>query len=254
MRVGGKVVLVTGAGRGIGQGLAVDFAREGARVAVHYFNEEKEAEATCALIRSTGGEAAPFQADLAVTSHRERLFTNVIGHFGRLDVLVNNAGFDPGDFNFLAATEEQFDAVIDVNLKGLYFCAQAAARQMILQKSGGKIINISSIQGQLTFPDRTAYAASKGGVDALTRALALDLGPHRIQVNAIAPGFIEVERNKKGWPGYTREEVGRRIPVGRVGFPSDISALAIFLASPESDYITGQVLVADGGSSAQMKL
>jgi NAD(P)-dependent dehydrogenase (short-subunit alcohol dehydrogenase family) len=123
---------------------------------------------------------------------------------------------------------------------------------MVSQGTGGQIINISSIQGQLTFPHKAAYAASKGGVDALTRALALDLAPHNIRVNTIAPGFIEVERSMRTTPNYDREAVGRRIPIGRVGLPSDISALALFLASPEAGYITGQVILSDGGSSCRM--
>jgi glucose 1-dehydrogenase/3-oxoacyl-[acyl-carrier protein] reductase len=247
-----KVVLVTGAGRGIGEGLARDFGRHGCRVAVHYYREAEEAGETCRVIEAAGGMAAAFAADLSLSQDRERLFAEVLERFGRLDVLVNNAGLDPGEIDFLNCTEAQYNAVLDLNLRGLFFCIQAAARQMVKQGSGGQVVNISSIQGQQTFPNKSAYAASKGGIDALTRALALDLAPHGIRVNAIAPGFIEVDRSIRATPDYDRQEVGGRIPIGRVGVPADISALAIFLASDESAFITGQVILSDGGSSCRM--
>jgi NAD(P)-dependent dehydrogenase (short-subunit alcohol dehydrogenase family) len=254
MRLSGKVALVTGAGRGIGQGLALGFAEAGARVAVHYLKESDEAEAMCHRIVERGGKAAAFQADLADSTQRDRLFAAVVAHFKRLDILINNAGYDPGPLDFLASTEEQYDAVLDVNMKAVYFCSQAAARQMILQESGGKIVNIGSIHAFVTAPGRTAYAASKGGLHALTRALALDLAPQRINVNAIAPGFIEVERSIQSVPGYDRRVMGQLIPWGRVGVPADISSLAVFLASPEADFLTGQVFTADGGTSSRMAL
>jgi glucose 1-dehydrogenase/3-oxoacyl-[acyl-carrier protein] reductase len=247
-----KVVLVTGAGRGIGEGLARDFGRQGCRVAVHYYREAQEAAGTCRVIEAAGGSAAAFAGDLSLSEDRKRLIAEVVDRFGRLDVLVNNAGLDSGEVDFLTCTEEQYDAMLNVNLKGLYFCIQIAARQMVRQGSGGQVINISSIQGQHTFPHKAAYAASKGGVDALTRALALDLAPFGIRVNAIAPGFIEVERSIRVTPNYDRVEVGGRIPIGRVGMPADISALAMFLASEESGFITGQVILSDGGSSCRM--
>jgi glucose 1-dehydrogenase len=254
MRLAGKVALVTGAGRGIGQGIALGFAEAGARVAVHYLQESGEAEAMCRRIVEGGGDAAAFQADLAVSNQRDRLIAAVVAHFERLDILINNAGYDPGHLDFLTSTEEQYDAVLDVNMKAVYFCAQAAARQMVHQQSGGKIVNVGSIHAFVTAPGRTAYAASKGGLHALTRALALDLAPYRINVNAIAPGFIEVERSIKSIPGYDRKAMGELIPWGRVGVPADISSLAVFLASPEADFITGQVFTADGGTSSKMAL
>ncbi len=254
MRLENRVALVTGAGRGIGQGLAAGFSEAGARVAVHYLNEAAEAAALCRGINDRGGEAVSFQADLSRSENRDRLFSEVIAHFRRLDILVNNAGLDPGLVDFLTSTEELFDSVLAVNLKAIYFGSQAAARQMILQQSGGKIINIGSIHSFVTVAHRTAYAASKGALNALTRALALDLAPHRINVNAIAPGFIEVERSMQSIPNYDRQRMGQSIPWGRVGMPNDISALAVFLASAESDFITGQVFADDGGTSIKMAL
>jgi NAD(P)-dependent dehydrogenase (short-subunit alcohol dehydrogenase family) len=249
-----KVVLVTGAGRGIGEVLARSFGFKGSRVAVHYLKEEAEATETCRIIAEAGGEAAAFPADITDSDQRNALFTSVNARFGRLDVLINNAGFDPGPTEFLSVTEDLFDAIVNVNLKAAYFCAQSAARQMAEQKSGGRIINISSIQSRHVLPNRNVYAASKGGIESLTHSLALDLAVYGITVNAIAPGFIEVERNIRSTPNYDRDKVAQTIPVGRVGFPADIAALAIFLASDESGFITGQVILTDGGTACKLAL
>ncbi len=249
-----KVVLVTGAGRGIGEVLARSFGVKGWRVAVHYLKERAEAAETCRVIAEAGGEAQAFPADVTKPEQRDALFTNVNARFGRLDVLINNAGFDPGPTDFLSVTEELFDSVVNVNLKGAYFCAQSAARRMVEQKSGGRIINISSIQSRHVLPNRNVYSASKGGLESLTHSLAIDLAVYGITVNAIAPGFIEVERNISSTPNYDRDKVGKTIPVGRVGFPADIAALAMFLASDESGFITGQVILTDGGTACKLAL
>jgi len=252
MPLADKVILVTGAGRGIGQGLAVDLARRGARLAVHYLGEKGEADETCSTIRAAGGDAFAVPADLTVAAERDRLIPAVVAHFGRLDVLINNAGLDIGLMPLDTITEAQFDAILGVNLKAAFFCAQAAARQMMAQGSAGRIINISSIHSSRTVAARSVYAASKGGLDALTRGLALDLARHSITVNAIAPGFVEVERSRRAIPGYDPVAVGGEIPAGRVGFPSDIAAMAAFLASDESAFLTGQVIAVDGGTTARM--
>lgn len=242
-----KIILITGAGRGIGEGLARDLGAQGARIAVHYLNEAESAQATC---RSITGAAA-FQADLSSVPACQDLVRRTIDHFGRLDVLINNAGLDPGLMDLFDVTEERFDQVMNVNLKAAFFCAQAAACHM-RQQGAGRIINISSIHGRVTVAGRSVYVSSKGGIEAMTRALAMDLAPHAITVNAIAPGFIEVERSIHAIPGYDRQMVGKTIPTGRVGYPSDISAVAAFLASDESSFVTGQVIVSDGGTTTRM--
>ncbi len=252
MRLNDKVALVTGAGRGIGRTLALALAREGARVVVNYLLEKEEAAEAVHRIASFGGKAIAIRADISDTEAREAMFDKTLRQFGRLDILVNNAAFDPGTTEFLEVDEELYDHVLDVNLKAAFFSAQAAARAMVRQGEGGRIINISSIHGRQNLPHHAPYAISKGGLDALTRQLAIDLAPHRITVNAIAPGFIEVQRTIASIPGYRREEVGRRIPIGRVGLPQDVANLVCFLASEESGYITGAVIPCDGGLAARM--
>jgi NAD(P)-dependent dehydrogenase (short-subunit alcohol dehydrogenase family) len=252
MGLDGKVALVTGAGRGIGRAIASTLAREGARVVVNYPDDAAEAGGVVAEIRDAGGEAVAVRADVAVDAARRAMFDETIGRFGRLDVLVNNAAFDPGRRDVLEVDEELFDRVLAVNLKGAFFCAREAARLMILAGRGGRIVNVSSIHGQANMPGHAPYSLSKGGLNALTRQLAIDLAPHRITVNAVAPGFIEVERTMRNFPNYSRETIAARIPVGRVGLPGDVAALVAFLASEASGYITGQVIPCDGGKSVRM--
>lgn len=210
------------------------------------------AEDVVAAIRQGGGAAIALEADIADAAQRESLFERTLTSFGRLDILVNNAAFDPGVTEFLKVDESLYDRVLGVNLKAAFFCAQLAARVMIRQGDGGRIINISSVHARLNFPNYAPYSLSKGGLDAMTRQLAIDLAPHRITVNGIAPGFIEVERTRAAFENYSREAVGRRIPIGRVGFPEDVAALAAFLAGDEASYITGEVIRCDGGSAARL--
>jgi glucose 1-dehydrogenase/3-oxoacyl-[acyl-carrier protein] reductase len=244
-----RVVLVTGAGRGVGRGIALEFGRAGAHVVVHYLEEHEQAQELCALL---GRGATCIQADISRTEDRDRMFSRIAGEFGRLDVLVNNAGFDPGTRHFLDLNESEYEQVLGVNVRGTLFCAQAAAQMMIDAAIPGRIINISSIHSHLTTPGRTAYATSKGAIDAMTRALAIDLAAYAITVNSIAPGFIEVERTIDAMPGYDRAVVGSSIPAGRVGLPCDVGALAVFLASSQASFITGQIIGCDGGSSVKL--
>lgn len=252
MRLKDKTAVVTGAGRGIGRAIAIRMALEGAKVVVNYPFEAEEAMEVAREITSTGGEAAVAKADISNRAEREAMFDEALHQFGRLDILVNNAGVDPGETRLLEVDEDVYEEVMSVNMKGTFFCSQAAARAMIAQGDGGWIINISSIQGQLSIPHRGPYASSKGGIDALTRQLAIDLAPFRITVNAIAPGFIEVERSMASVANYSRAEIAKRVPLGRVGFPSDVAALACFLASEEASFMTGQVILSDGGKSARL--
>ena len=247
-----KCALVTGAGTGIGRGISLKLAACGSRVAVHYNSSADGALETVSLIKKAGGQAFPVQANLAKAAEAMALVQHTLDEFGSLDVLVNNAALST-EMPFFEVTEEIWDRTLDVNLKSAYFCAQAAARQMGKQ-GGGKIIFIGSIHGLLTSPSFGPYAASKGGINIITRQLALELAPLKINVNCVAPGVIEVERYYAQFPWYDREELARSIPWGRVGFPEDVANLVAFLAASESDFITGQVIYVDGGQVAKLSL
>ncbi|MEO0087774.1 MAG: 3-oxoacyl-ACP reductase family protein [candidate division WOR-3 bacterium] len=243
----GKKALVTGASRGIGRGIALALAKQGAEVAVNYRSKAGEAERVVEEIKRIGRESFAVQADVSNKSEVERMFAEIKNRWGKLDILVNNAGIV--EFvSFEEMTEEQWDKVLDTNLKGQFLCAQQAVK---LMGRGGKIINIASIASGgvgIGFHQIAHYTASKGGVVALTENLALDLGPKGINVNAIAPGVIETDMTK----GLTADEKTKsgllaRIPKGRFGKPEDIGAVAVFLASDEADYITGTVIYVDGG-------
>jgi glucose 1-dehydrogenase/3-oxoacyl-[acyl-carrier protein] reductase len=248
----GQAALVTGAGTGIGRGIALKLAQCGAQVAVHYSSSADGAQETARLIQAIGGRACLVQADLTRTAEGIAMVEQVIDELGRLDILINNAAIST-EKSFFDMTEDVWDQTLDLNLKSAYFCAQRAARQMSTQGSG-KIIFIGSIHGTLTSPTFGPYAASKGGINMLTRQLALELAPLKINVNCVAPGVIEVERYYKQFPWYNREETARNVPWGRVGFPEDVANLVAFLASGEADFITGQIIYVDGGQTAKLAL
>ncbi len=244
MELRGKVAVVTGSGRGIGRAIALAFAKEGARVAVNCLHKEN-AEKVVKEIKKSGGDAIAVSGDVSSAKDVKKIFDAAVKKFRRVDILVNNAGivhFDP----LLKMSEKQWDRILDVNLKGCFLCSQAAARIMVKQKSG-KIINISSIAGKIGFPQLAHYCASKGGIIELTREMALELAPN-ITVNAIGPGVIETDMTK-GLLAHrkSREGLLQQIPLGRTGRPEDIAGVAVFLASNDADYITGQTIFADGG-------
>jgi 3-oxoacyl-[acyl-carrier protein] reductase len=242
MRLDGKVAIVTGAGGGIGRAIAQRFAAEGARVAVN----DVSAEAARAVADAIGGLAVP--ADVSSSAEVDRIFDTTIAELGGVHVLVNNAGLIDVERHFLDADEAWWDRVISDNLKGQFLCALRAANWMA-RNGGGAIINLSSGGARASHRGMAAYDASKGGVEAMTRALALDLGPYGIRVNALAPGSVDVR-------GFTPEEAAERgetIPLGRVGTPEDMAGVALFLASDDARYVTGVAISVDGGLLAQQR-
>lgn len=242
-----KIAVVTGAGQGIGREIALSLAREGAKVVVSDLNEANCAKVV-SEIESSGVKALAVKCDVSQRSEVESLISQTVKQFKKIDILVNNAGIYPF-VPFLKMTEAEWDKIIDVNLKSVFLCSQAAARQM---SDNGRIINISSIASLVAFEGLSHYCASKGGVNSLTRTLALELAPQKITVNAIAPGVIDTPgAHQPDQPRTAAEETKNQtiamIPLARLGQASDIAETAVFLASERSSYITGQVIVVDGG-------
>lgn len=239
----GKTALVTGANTGIGQAIAVALAEAGADVAVAGRSEPAE---TLRLIEAIGRRAVNIKADLSSTEPVRRVIDEAVAGLGRLDILVNNAGIIRRD-DLLEFSEEDWDAVMDTNLKTLFFLSQAAARHMA-ERGSGKIVNIASLltfQGGIRVP---SYTAAKSGVGGLTKAMANELAPKGVQVNAIAPGYIATNNTTALRADETRNrQIMERIPAGRWGNPADIAGAAVFLASTAADYVTGHILAVDGG-------
>ena len=236
-----KTAIITGGGRGIGRGIARRFADEGAQVVLAE-RDRASGERTQEEIVKAGGTALFVQTDVAQRDAVERLVAVVSERFGRIDILINNAGIAGLNGPFLELTQETWDRVVGVNLTGVFNCSQAAGRVMAAQ-GGGNIIHISSINGFVPQPFCAAYGAAKGGVETLTKSMATDLAPHKIRVNTIAPGPIVVDR-RDGEPPH-RDELTL---LGRHGLPAEIASAAVFLASDESRFVNGHTLVVDGGT------
>jgi 2-deoxy-D-gluconate 3-dehydrogenase len=249
MRLDGKVAIVTGAGSGIGKAVAVAVAEAGADCVPTELPEKMASlESVCDAISKSGRKALPLSLRLPDMSSMDALVAKTIQEMGRVDILVNNAGVNiPQDA--LELTEEDWDAVLDVNLKGLFFLSQRVAREMI--KTGGKIVNIASQNGVVGYYKRAAYCSSKAGVVNLTRVLAIEWAKYKINVNAVGPTFILTPLTQSTFDDpMLREDLLKRIPLGRVGQPEDVVGAVVFLASPAADLVTGHTLLVDGGWTA----
>lgn len=250
----GQTALVTGASRGIGKEIALELARNKYRVAVNYYNDPPSlVEATVAEIRAAQPEGLPntilpVQADIRSSGQVTAMFDRVMSAFGRLDLLVNNAGVQTWK-PLLEVTEEEWDLVVDTNLKGCFLCTQQAAKYM-KDQGGGSIVNLGSGCNKLAFPSLVAYTASKGGIEMFTKEAAVELGRYGIRVNCIAPGSIESERTRAEDPDYAGTW-SKLTPLGRVGTAADIAPTVVFLASKGASFISGQTIWIDGGLFTQ---
>ncbi len=247
----GRRTLVTGAGLGIGQGIAIELGRQGAAVAVHYAGSAAGAAEAVRAIEAAGGTAIAIQGNLREVAECHRVVDAAADALGGLDLLVNNAGVTRNQ-SFADTTEEIYSELFDLNMRGYFFCAQRALPHL-QARPGSSIVNITSVHGGGGFPGHTAYAATKGAIIAFTRTLAIDLAPQKIRVNAIGPGVIEVPRYFDD-PTYTTRNGDTMVPWGRVGTPADIASVVAFLASDAAEFITGQTLYVDGGTNARMGL
>ena len=247
MRLAGKKSLVTGSGSGIGQAIAIEFAKEGADVVVNYRGNPSGAKETRAAIEKTGRRAVTVQADVGITAEARRLVADSIAALGGLDILVNNAGIEKRA-PFLEVSEQDYRSVIEVNMNAPFFLAQAFVQHLRETHRPGKIVNISSVHEELSFPHFTPYCMAKGGLKMMMRNLAIELASCGITVNNIAPGAIETPINRKLLEDpKALAALNSNIPMGRMGKPPDVAHAAVFLASAEADYITGTTIVVDGG-------
>lgn len=243
-----KVALVTGSDSGIGRAIALAFAREGASVVVNYAHAQDKAEEVRQVIEQQyHGQVIVLQADVSQYAQAIGLIQQTVAHFGRLDFMVNNAGMEVHS-PFLDVTEAQFDRVVGVDLKGAFFCAQAAAREMVQRNIAGRIINISSVHEDLPMPQNVPYCCAKGGVRMLMRTACLELAPHNITINNIGPGAVDtpIDADVKADPAKFNALLAE-IPLHRMGQPEEIAGLALYLASDAAAYVTGSTFFIDGG-------
>jgi NAD(P)-dependent dehydrogenase (short-subunit alcohol dehydrogenase family) len=246
MRLAGKVALVTGAQQGIGAAIALAYGREGATVIVNYLDDKVAGEAVAKSIRELGRRAAAVPGSVAHVGDVGAM-VEAGKAFGGIDILVNNAGIFPR-VNFLDMSETQWDDVLNVNLKGTFFCTQMVVRQLVQQGKPGAVINLASSAAFRSSPRGVHYVSSKAGIVGFTRATALELARYRIRVNAIAPGTTDTAQPRYGMSEEELQTVGRQVPLGRMAVPDDIAHLAVFLASDEANHITGQTMHVNGGA------
>jgi len=244
MNLSGKAALVTGASRGIGREIALELARQGANVAVNFAGSEAKAGEVVDEIKALGRDAFAIKCDVSSAEEVTEMVKGTIERFGKLDILVNNAGITRDNL-LMRMKVEEWDDVININLKGVFLCTKAVTRQMMKQRLG-RIINIASIVGVSGNPGQANYVAAKAGVIGLTKTTAKELASRNITVNAIAPGFITTDMTEK-LPNDVKEEMLKQIPLARLGEPKDIAKMTAFLASEDSSYITGQTFHIDGG-------
>lgn len=244
MQLKGKTAIVTGGSRGIGRAIALELAAKGANVAVNYTSNRESAEKVVAEIEAMGAAAMAVKADVSNSEEVENLVKEVLNRFDSIDILINNAGITRDNL-LIRMTEKEFDEVLGTNLKGAFNCTKTVSKVMIKQKSG-KIINVSSVVGIIGNAGQSNYAAAKAGLIGFTKSIAKELGKRGITVNAVAPGFIDTDMTSK-LPERAKEEFIKNIPMLRPGKPVDVAKAVLFLASENSDYITGQVINIDGG-------
>jgi glucose 1-dehydrogenase len=247
MKLQGKNALVTGSDQGIGQAIALKLAEEGADVVVNYRKNREGGEDTAGRIRQMGRKSAAIQADVGHIAEGRKLVEDAVAAVGPLDILVNNAGIEKRA-SFLDVTEEDYRSVVEVNMTAPFFLAQTFVRKLVEARRPGKVINISSVHEELPFPHFTPYCMAKGGLKMMMRNLAVELGSCGVTVNNIAPGAIETPINRQmlSDPELVKT-VTKNIPLGRIGKPEDVAALAAFLASSDADYVTGSTFYVDGG-------
>jgi len=247
MKLSGKVALVTGSSQGIGQAIAIRLAQEGADIVVNHFMQPEKAAAVKATIEGLGRRAVAIETNVGLPGEDLRLVSEAVAALGQLDLLVNNAGVER-NAPFWEVTEADYDFVLNTNLKGAFFAAQAFVKHLLARKAPGKIINISSVHEELPFPHFTAYCLSKGGMKMMTRNLSVELAPFGITINNVAPGAIETPINTALLNDPAKlSALLQNIPLNRLGQPGDVSSAVAFLASSDADYITGTTLVVDGG-------
>ncbi len=246
-RLEGKSIAITGGDQGIGRAIAERLAQEGADIAICYRSNQSGAQEVVSGITKQGRRAISVQCDVGKVPDGQRFITEAVTQLGKLDILVNNAGLERRA-DFWDVTEEDYDAVLNVNLKGLFFLTQAFVRHRIQAKAGGKIINISSVHEELPFPHFASYCASKGAVKMLTRNLSVELAPLGITINSIAPGAVETPINKNLLNDPAKlDALLKNIPLKRLAQPSDVASMAAFLASDGASYVTGTTFFVDGG-------
>jgi 3-oxoacyl-[acyl-carrier protein] reductase len=244
MKLQGKVAIVTGATRGLGKAIAIELAKEGAQVVLTYHSKKDLAQEVVAEICDAGGTALSYRVDVGELKEVQHMVEDVLGRFGRVDVLVNNAGVNRDEL-LMSMEEDDWQTVMRTNLGGVFHCTKAVAQQMVFQKQG-RIINISSVAGEKGGRGQSNYAASKGGVNAFTRSVAMELAPKGITVNAVAPGVVETKMSGEVIR-RAKDRILDSIALKRLGTPEEIAHVVAFLASDESSYITGEVIRADGG-------